>query len=301
MAEYFLYLAGQFIALSLPLSLVYRIAVIISDVRSIFAGEDRKAVAENLKIIFPDKSDREIALIRRQMFRNFAKYLADFFRFSKVDKAYVRQNVRFENLHYFDEVSSKGKGVIIVSAHLGNWELGGAAVGLLGYPVWAVALPHKNKKVNDFFNSQRESKGLKVIQLGKAVRQCLHILGENQLLALVGDRDFTESGAVVSFFGKPAYFPEGPAALCLKTGAPIIPVFMLRDDNDGFVLKIEKPISFTPSGDKHKDIPALIERYKVVIEQYIRTYPEQWYMFRRFWIPALPQDGNASGRTGINR
>jgi lauroyl/myristoyl acyltransferase len=284
MADYFLYLLGQSIALSMPLPLAYRLAIFISDVRSVFAAADRRAVTENLRIIFPDKSAGEIVRIRRRMFRNFAKYLVDFFRFSKLDKEYLKRYVKFENLHYFDEAFSRGKGVIAVTAHLGNWELGGAVVGLSGYPVWGVALPHKNKKVNDFFNSQRESKGIRVIQLGKAVRHCLHILGDNHLLALVGDRDFTEKGAVVSFFGKSAYFPEGPAALSLKTGAPIIPAFMLRDDDGGFVLKIEKPISFVPTGDKERDIRELIGLYKGVIEKYIRAYPDQWYMFRKFWI-----------------
>lgn len=285
MFNYILYRIGQFIALHLPLKIAYKIAVTISDLHYIFADQDRSAVKENLKAIFPEKSDREILRIRLAMFRNFAKYLVDFFRFLKLDPEYIRRNIRLENIHYLDEALSKGRGVIIVSAHLGNWELGGALVGVLGYPFWVVALVHKDKRVNDFFNFQRESKGVRVIPLGKAVRQCLHILKENKVLALVGDRDFSQNGGiVVDFFGKPTLFPEGPAALSQKTGAVIVPGFMLRNKDDSFTFRSEKPIEFISTGNRERDALELIKRYQVIFEDYIRRYPDQWYVFRRFWI-----------------
>jgi lauroyl/myristoyl acyltransferase len=284
MYNYILYRIGQFIALNVPLKFGYMLAVFFSDLHYIFADKDRKAVKENLQAIFPEKSDREIRRIRIRMFRNFAKYLVDFFRFQKLDKEYIKKNIRIENIHYFDEAYAKGKGVIVLTAHLGNWELGGVVVSLSGYPFWVVALPHKDKRVNIFFNSQRESKGIKVIPLGKAVRTCLNVLKENRLLALAGDRDFTEKGIVLDFFGKPAFFPEGPAAFSLKTGSIIVPGFMLRNKDDSFTLTIEKPIEFNPTGAKNKDLRELMERYIAIFEDYIRRYPDQWYMFRRFWI-----------------
>jgi KDO2-lipid IV(A) lauroyltransferase len=218
------------------------------------------------------------------MSRNFAKYLVDFFRFAKIDKAYIEKNVKVENLHYFDEALAKGRGAIALTAHLGNWELGGVMIALLKYPVWAVALEHKNKRVNDFFNFQRESKGLKVIPFGKAVKLCLEALKNKGVLALVGDRDFSEKGIVVDFFGKPTFFPAGAAVFSLKTGAPIVPGFMLRNGDDTLTLRLEEPIKFSPSGNTNKDIKDLILKYKIIIENYIRRFPEQWYMFKRFWI-----------------
>ena len=140
--------------MSLPLKAGYAIAIFISDVRSFLAPRDRHCVIDNLKVIFPDKSEKEIKQIQVRMFRNFAKYLVDFFRFETLDASYVKQHIKFENIRHFDDVLSKGKGAIGVTAHLGNWELAGVAMALSGYPVWAVALPHKNKKVNDFFNFQ---------------------------------------------------------------------------------------------------------------------------------------------------
>jgi len=283
MYSYVIYRIGQFIALSLPLKAAYRLAVFISDIRYLFARTDRRTIRENLKAIFSEKSEKDIYRIRLNVFRNFAKYLVDFFRFEKLDSEYIKKNIRIENIHYFDEALNKGKGVIVLTAHLGNWELGGVVLSQLGYPFWAVALPHKDKRVDAFFNSQRASKGMKVIPLGRAVRTCINLLKENKMVALVGDRDFTVKGITVDFFGKPSVLPEGPAAFALQTGALIVPGFMLRNDDNTFTLRIEKPIGFEITKDKKENIISIMNTYKKIFEDYIRRYPDQWYMFRRFW------------------
>jgi len=279
-----LYRIGQFISLSLPLSLAYRVSILICDLHYLFAARDRKMVTDNLRSIFPEMGKKEINRIRRNTFRNFAKYLVDFFRFSKLDNTYINKHIKVENREFLDEALKKGKGAITLTAHLGNWELGGVIISLLGYNFSAVALPHQNKKVNDFFNNQRASKGIKVIPLGNAVRQCLSVLKNNEVLALVGDRDFSGKGIVMDFFNRPTFFPEGPAAFSLKTGACIVPGFMVRNSNDGFTLRFEKPLELVSTGDKQKDLNKIIGHYKLIFEDYIRRYPDQWYMFRRFWI-----------------
>ncbi len=281
------YKIGRFIALHLPLKLAYKIAIIFSDVRYLFAGKDRANVAANLKAIFPDKSPKELKSIRLAMFRNFAKYLVDFFRFSLLDKEYIKKNILVVNTDYIDEALIRGKGVIAITAHLGNWELAGVTTALLGYPIGAVALPHRHKSVDVFFNSQRQKKGLIVIPLGRAARQCLELLRENKMIALAEDRVFNAAGMLTDFFGLPTRLPVGPAAFSLKTGAPIIPGFMLRNPDDTFKLVFEKPIEFYPSGDKDKDLRDLLFKCKAVIEDYIRRYPEQWFMFRKFWVQGL--------------
>jgi KDO2-lipid IV(A) lauroyltransferase len=282
--NYYIYLFGQFIALNLPLKLVYGIAVFLADLHYFLAFRDRRFVKANLKVIFPEKENKELRKISKMVFRNFAKYLADFFRFEKLNRSYIDKNIKLENLHHFDQALASGKGVVVLTAHLGNWELGGVVLAQLGYPFWAVALSHKNKKVNDFFVSQRAGKGVNVIAMGKAVRSCISEIRNNHMVALVGDRDFTEKGIVIDFFNKPMHFPEGPAALSLMTGASIIPGFMLRNPDDSFTLRIEKPVEFKPCGDKKKDLAELIKVYKNIIEDYIRKYPDQWYVFRRFWV-----------------
>jgi len=282
--NYYIYRFGQFIALALPNKLVYGIAVFLADLHYLFAFRDRRFVKANLRVIFPEKENRELRKISKLVFRNFAKYLADFFRFERLNRAYIDKNIKLENLHYFDQALKTGKGVVVLTAHLGNWELGGVVLAQLGYPFWAVALPHKNKKVNDFFVAQRAVKGVNVIAMGKAVRSCISEIRKDHMVALVGDRDFTEKGIIIDFFSKPTHFPEGPAALSLMTGASIIPGFMLRNSDDSFTLRIEKPVEFKPTGNKAQDLASLITVYKGIFEDYIRKYPDQWYVFRRFWV-----------------
>ncbi|MFA6357207.1 MAG: lysophospholipid acyltransferase family protein [Candidatus Omnitrophota bacterium] len=284
MLNYYLYRFGQFIAVSFPLKLVYGFAVFLADFYYFFAFRDRRFVKANLKVIFPDKTNRQLRKISHKVFQNFAKYLVDFFRFEKLNSEYINKKIKLENIHYFNDALAAGKGVVVLTAHLGNWELGGVVIAQLGYPFWAVALPHKNKKVNNFFDNQRNRKGVKVIAMGKAVRSCISEIKKNHMVALVGDRDFTEKGIVLDFFGMPTHFPEGPAALSLLTGASIVPGFMLRNPDDSFTLRIEKPIVFSPSQDKAKNLTDLIMIYKNIIEDYIRKYPEQWYVFRKFWV-----------------
>jgi len=283
MIEYIFYRIGEMLSLSLPLKGAYAVAVFLSDLRYLFALRDRKIVTENLKTIFPDKNDQEISRIRLRVFHNFAKYLVDFFRFNRLSMDYIKKNVKIKNIEYLEEGVKKGKGVIIVTAHLGNWELGGVVVSMLGYPLSSVALPHRSKAVTEFFTKQRESKGLKVFLLGNAAKGCLKTLRSNQILALVGDRDFTDGGKAVDFFGKPSLLPEGPAVFSLQTGATVILGFMLRNQDDSFSLIFEKPLQYTISGDRSKDLDNIISQCKSTFERYIRSYPDQWYMFRRFW------------------
>lgn len=299
MFNYFLYRIGQCIASCLPLKAAYAVADILSDIRYFFAFEDNRNVKSNLRIIFPRKSVWELRNIRIRMNRNFARYLVDFFRFNELDGAYIEKYVQVENRHIFDQVLARGNGCILLTAHLGNWELGGVVLSLLGYPLWAVALPHKSKKVDAFFNFQRESKGLRVIPLGKAFIRCVNILKSNELIALVGDRDFTKDGGIlVDFFGKPAYLPKGPAMISLMTGAPIVPAFMFRNSTrDGFTIRFEKPVvlntgeKLSPKNGKYprirkvkvEEVKSLTESCARVMEEYIRSFPEQWYMFKKFW------------------
>ena len=284
MFEYILYRIAQTLALAFPRKKAYRIAQLISDVRYLFAFRDRRAVTENLRHLF--RTHSEIKKIRRRVFRNFAKYLVDFLRFKTIDKSYLDKNVTIENLHYIDDALKQGKGVIVITAHLGNWELGGAILAILGYNIWGVALTHASKKVDTFFNTQRTSKGMHVIPLGKAVRKCLQALSLNHILALVGDRDFSKNGSRVQFFGKPTLFPEGPARLALATGALIIPGFTIKREDDTFCLHFEKPLVLT--SQHNNSIPLIISEYKTIYERFIKAYPDQWYMFRKFWMESTP-------------
>jgi KDO2-lipid IV(A) lauroyltransferase len=153
----------------------------------------------------------------------------------------------------------------------------------LGYPLIAVALPHKERSINNLFNGQRESQGMTIVANNVAFRECIKGLRENRLVALLGDRDFNSAGEILDFFGKKTRIPKGPAAFSLKTGAAIVPAFLTRDQGDHFTLTFEKPI-FPPEHVDDATLHQMMQQYIKIVEEAVRRHPTQWYMFQRFWI-----------------
>ncbi len=278
-----LYKIGIFIALHTPLKAGYKIAGFISSLYAFFLPEDRKALKDNLKELFPDYSDKRLKSISSKIFINFGKYLIDFFRFSLIDGDYIKKYVKVEGKHYLDEVLKQKKGAILTSAHIGNWELGGVALAALGFSLSVVALTHKHDGINEFFTKQREAKGVGVIPIGISVRRCFKVLANNGMVALVSDRDYFDNGLEVDFFGKRANIPKGPALFSRRCDAPIVPVFMLRNEDDTFTLKILEPIMPVRTKIEHDDLICVTEKIVEVIESVVKKYPEQWFIFRRFW------------------
>ncbi|MCX5715926.1 MAG: lysophospholipid acyltransferase family protein, partial [Candidatus Omnitrophica bacterium] len=283
MIFFIFYKIGAFLALALPVGISYRIAGAVARVKYMFSRCEKQEMVENLRQVIPGAGEKKLRRYAKEIFINFAMHLVDFLRFQKVDRVFIDGHIPIPGRHFLDEGLKKGKGVIIVSAHIGSWELGGAVLGVLGYPFNVVALDHKNSRVNDFFVKQRQMKGETVISIHRPGRSCFSCLKEKKILTLVGDKDFTNNGAVIKFFGKDTLLPKGPAVLSLKTGATIIPAATIRVRNDNFKLVFDRPIEYTPCGDFEKDVVNLMRLYITVLECYIRENPTQWYCFRRFW------------------
>jgi KDO2-lipid IV(A) lauroyltransferase len=284
MILYWLYRLGYFIANALPLKSGYAVAETLSTLHYYISAKDRNAVKSNMRSILGSQaSERQVDENARMVFVNFAKYLVDFFRFAQIDDNYVKENVKLRGLEYVDEALTCGKGVIVLSGHIGNWELGGNVLASLRQPMGAVVLTHKNKKINDFFTSQRMINNMKPIEIGASLRSCYEILKKNGLLALLGDRDFSRNGFRMSFLGQEMLIPKGPAVLSRRLGASIVPCFMTRQSDDSFLLEFSKPIL----PDLHKDedlaVKELVHAYAQVIESTVKKYPTQWYMFREAW------------------
>lgn len=263
--------------------MAYRIAVFVSDLQYHFSPRDRKAVTNNLKIILG--TNKDISRQVREVFRNFGRYLLEFFRMAKfLTPDYIKSNVRIRNIEYLDRVLKHGKGGVLLTAHIGNWELGGVVISMLGYPVVAIALPHKERPVNDLFNHQREARGIKIVQTNGSIRKCIEALHENKIVAILADRDFGFRGEIMDFLGRKTSIPQGPAIFCEKVGAPLIPAFLIRVEDDKFELIFEEPV-FPPSeGSEEEKVHTLMKQYTAIIERKVREYPTQWLMFREFWV-----------------
>jgi KDO2-lipid IV(A) lauroyltransferase len=276
---------GQFLANALPFGISNAMVMVLCDLHFCFSKADRQAVENNLKIVTGQKHVPAVQV--RAVFRYFGKYLLEFFTMNKrLHPAFIESNVQIKNIEYLNEVLHKGRGGIVVSAHLGNWEMGGAILPTLGFPLSVVALSHKDPRVNALFNAQREAFGAMVIQTDVAVRRVVEHLKMNRLVAILADRDFGNRGIVMDFFGRPTMIPKGAAFFSMKTGAPIIPVFFLRTPDNHFEIKVYQPIDPPHLADGKITQQAAIDyirQYLMVIEAEIKKNPDQWLLFREFW------------------
>ncbi|MCA9398727.1 MAG: lysophospholipid acyltransferase family protein, partial [Candidatus Omnitrophica bacterium] len=227
----------------------------------------------------------EVSFETKEVFRHFGRYLVEFFRMEpSVDKEFIQEHVVVHNEQYIKEVLQKGRGGIFLTAHIGNWELGAAVLSLLGYPVTVVALPHKHPKINDFFNRQRRIKGLDVVATDQAIDKCTDALQRNECIAVAGERAFGAKGEWIDFLGRKVLIPNGPALFAMKTGAFIIPSFLIRKGNDQFEFFIDKPIDpqavqGRTTKEKKQNI---MKQYVACMEKMIQQYPSQWLMFREY-------------------
>ncbi|MCG2711344.1 MAG: lysophospholipid acyltransferase family protein [Candidatus Omnitrophica bacterium] len=284
MIMYLLYRLGQWLALSLPHALAYRVGVILTSFKYIFCSGERKAMRKNLEVILGENHPG-IKKYPAQIYANFGRYLVDFFRARKIDKKFIDKFVKIENLEYMDNALKKGKGVIGLTAHLGNWELCAQILTRLGYKMNAIALTHKNSRIDDLFSRQRQLTGIKVIPVGMSVRKCFSALRKNEIVGILGDRDFSgENGIFVDFLNRSFMAPLGPAVLSLRTGAAIVPAFVIRDEKDEryFRYIFSEPIYPEYSDDEKKDIKQLTIKYIKVIEKFVKLYPQQWFVFHEF-------------------
>lgn len=287
MFKYFLYRFTQVLIKVFPIKISYVIASFLSGIVYLFSIRDRKLVKDNLRCILSDKTDKKLNQHTREVFRNFGLYLVEFFYMDYyVDREFISKNVVIENLDYLRETAKKG-GAVYIAAHVGNWELGAVVVSLLGYPLVAIALPHKERPVNDLFNRQRELKGITIVEPVYAIKRCMEALKNDKNIALLADRDFSMTGVEVDFFGRRMLIPKGAALFSLKTNKPIVPIFLIRQKNGKFILQIQKPIypeDFAKSENEAINMEQLIKHYTKIIEDKIKEYPSQWLMFRKFWI-----------------
>lgn len=283
MFGYIVYRIVKWISMTFPKWFTYKIAVVTGDIFYLFRWRLRRILLKNLRHVFPEKEEGTIKSYARLTFRNFGKYLADFFHFDKFDRETMEKEITIVGQENLNECLKKGKGVINVSAHLGNWELGAVIIALLGYKLNAVVLSHGSAKVNNLFVQQRENKGVRVLPLGNAGFRCIKALRRNELIALVGDRNINETGIRVLFFGEEVSLPRGAATLSLHTHAQIIPTFLIRTKDDKFCFIFDTPIPDIEAGDKEEKIKRVTEEVVRVIETYIRKYPGQWFAFYPLW------------------
>lgn len=248
----------------------------LSDWHWRLAAADRRAVQANLAFLHGAAARGEAGQVR-EVFRNFGRYLLEFFTLTGASRPPM-----VEGADHLAAARRGGRGAIILTAHLGNWELGAAFLRRMGLPMTVVALPHADTSTDRLFNRLRQRRGLEVIRLGEpqATLRCLASLRAGRCLGVLGDRDFSGQEAVVQICGRSVRLPRGPATLSLRADVPVVPVFLIREGHWRFRLYIEPPI-WPRHGERPTGaIARLTQAYAAVIERYLTRFPEQWLMFR---------------------
>jgi KDO2-lipid IV(A) lauroyltransferase len=224
-----------------------------------------------------------LAGIGRRAYRNFGKSMVEYSLFPSLSGQRVLSMVELEGAENFDQALARGRGAVVVAGHFGSWELMGAAVAQMGYPVDFLVGEQHNLLIDNMMNDFRMSMGIGIIKMGAAAKGVIRALKNNRFVAMLSDQDAGDDGTVVEFFNRPASTPKGPAAFALKMDAPIIMAFMVRQSRGKQRIVLEKPVFGRKTSNKEEDIRNLTQAYTSVLESYIRKYPDHWFWPHRRW------------------
>ncbi|MCM8803820.1 MAG: lysophospholipid acyltransferase family protein [Candidatus Omnitrophica bacterium] len=271
-----------------PEKFCFLIARILTEIRYIFTSNLRKIMKKNLKIILNFKKgdkikQEDLARYVKEVYYNFGRYMAEFFTIPKLNYRKLRERVIVENIELLEGSLSKGNGVIALTAHIGNWELAGIITSILGHKICAVVIPYLTPKITEIYKKIRESKGVEVIFTGSNPKEFIRFKKENKILAILGDRVFTEKGVIVNFMGKKAIFPRGPATLAIKLKTEFIAGFLVRE-NKKYKLFFEQIAYPDEKLSEDEKIDYLLNQSVKIIEKVILKYPTQWLNFQDIWV-----------------
>jgi KDO2-lipid IV(A) lauroyltransferase len=248
----------------------------------------RKVARANLRKAYGDSwPEAEIERVARESFRNLGITLVEFFlRQPRITGEEIDREVRFVGQEHFEAAFARGKGVILVTAHYGNWEMMGPRLARAGYQVNAISRTADDPGLERMIEAIRTRSGLRQIPRRQAARQGLTALRRNEILAILLDQNTLEGGIFVPFFGHPASTATGPALFSLKTGAALVPTFCLREADGTHTMKAWPPIYPTQqsaANSRQSEVFRLTAEVTRVIELQIRERPELWFWLHNRW------------------
>ena len=281
-----------FIVKIIPASWAYGFARSVGNFGYIVASKQRKIAIESLTMAFgQEKSKQEIITIARDCFQTMAKIAIEFMLFTE-RPVFVDRFVSVSGLENLDKALAKNKGAISLSAHFGNFPLMCTKLSFAGYKMSTILRHMRDKWVNNYFLTRRTSLGVGSIftqPRKQCVEKCLEVLRNKEILFMQLDQNFGTGGVWVDFFGKKAGTAKGPIVFALRTGAPIVPMFIYRKDNEQQHIVIEPEVELLEGKDPEDTIKINAQRLTKIIESYIRRYPKEWGWIHKRW-KARPQE-----------
>ncbi|MDR1418102.1 MAG: lysophospholipid acyltransferase family protein [Endomicrobium sp.] len=260
----------------------------------IVAIDGKNIAKKNIKHCFPQKTDIEIRKMIIKIFTNEAKNFFELAYFPKMDSKFLRDISTVENVDIIRTSLAKGRGILFLSAHTGNWEIGAASIASLGISLNVVAKKIYIDKLNDMLVKYRTIKNVKVILRDRSDTgiKLLRALKKGESIALLIDQDTNVPGVFVDFFGQKAWTPSGLAVMALKSKADILLVLDQRLDRYRHKTVIKGPLTIESSGDFNTDVKNLTQKASSMLEEHIKQYPSQWVWFHDRWKTRLKEENN---------
>ena len=275
----------------LPARLVYGGAVLGGEIGYVVWRRRREITKSNFSVVLGRPAgDPEVARVSRRAFRNFGKYLTEIMRFPSMDHAELHELVTIDpaSLEHLRAAREHGRGIIFVSAHYGNFELGGARIAQ-EIPLTVVADELENTRLMDFLVTNREHKNVVILQPEGATRRVLAALKRNEMVGFMmdlGPRAHELDNVQAMFFGARTAFPTVAAALARVSGAPIIVAAVTRARDNSFKGVALPPIFVERTKQAAGDLENATQSVVHALESLMRPQPDQWYIFRPMWPAA---------------
>jgi KDO2-lipid IV(A) lauroyltransferase len=274
----------------LPERVAYGTFDALADGASLRGTKGARRLRANLARVAPDA---DLDALTREGMRRYMRYWCEVFRLPDWDRERVVSRVRMVDAHHLRDPIAQGVGAVGALPHMGNWDHGAAAVGALGIPITSVAERLEPAEVYEEFLAFREGLGMEVLPLSGGDIDVFATLANrvraNRFVPLLADRDLTARGQPVTFFGEKAAMPAGPAALAVRTRAPLVPVTLWYEGvvpHHQMVLRFHEPIE-RPAGKGSLAIRTMTQALATVFEQGIREHPADWHMLQRLFTADL--------------
>jgi len=269
----------------LPRSAAQAAAEVVASLGFRLAGRQRRAGFRNLEMAMPELSEGERYQILRGSFSSLGRLLVEFSHFPDLNQDNVSGHVVYEGFEHYEAAVNRGKGVIFLTGHFGAWELSCFAHSLYGHPMKFVVREIDNVRVERLIGAYRERAGNTPIEKRNASRDILRALRNNETIGILVDQNTTrDEGVFVDFFGIPAATTPAIATLALRTGAAVVPGFLIWDKKTHkHRLHFDPPMELITTGDPARDIVENTRACNAVLERMIRLYPDQWLWIHRRW------------------
>ena len=282
--EYIFFIIFSYLTKILGLKLSRKFAAVVALFFYFVIPIRKKVVFENLALAFPGYSAKEIKKIALGSYKSLAITLMETLYIPYMKKEEMAGVLKCINLDLLTKKQNEKKGIILLSAHYGNWEFFVSSIALqINTPLYLLVKPQRNTYVTEFLNRARTRWNNKLIPLGTAVRQVFKVLKENQIVAIAGDQRGNPEGTRIEFFGRMSSVYSGPAVFALRSGAAIIYSICVRQPDYSYRVELtEMPFDDLPE-DENKKVEEICKRYIKFLEQVIRKNPEQWLWMHKRW------------------